>query len=398
MRKSLNIYFYSPEFLNDNHSDLIDGGIAHQYYKWASELIRQGNTVTVVVNKKGAKLNKIIFKGITVFEGDFFAFHKKIRIFLFILSFGRLYLKTGLEIFLFLKNLQKRIDIIQICSDCLLKELPSIRIPHCVRISCDIWSLFSFYYVNNSNKLLERYEKQLRSCKNIFGPSNYVANRIKNKLKLTQQIDVIETPIDINIGEEDNSFYYLLESRRYFLYFGTISRLKGCKNLADIIYKVLDKYKDLYFVLVGKQCKEGNVLLVDLIKQNAKEYRDRIIHFDKMSHNSLFPLIRGSEFCVLPSLTENFSNSCLEAMSLSKIVIGTSPFFNQIIDNGVSGFLCNSNDSNDLYLTICNVLSLPLDKRKEIENNAQKRVVSCNPQKLTNDLLNYYHRIIKEWC
>lgn len=397
MKKKLNILFICPEFLNDNHSDLVDGGIAHQYFKWASELIKRGNIVTVVVNKKGVNKTKIVFNGITVYEVDFFAYKKKIRLYLFILSLGSLYIKSGLGIFLLIKNFQKRIDIIQICSDCLLNDLPLIKIPHCIRISCDIWEYFKNSSIRISTKLLEKYEQQLGNCKYIFGPSIYIANKIKNKLKINQQIDIIETPVDQNIAKEDECLYKLLSNKKYFLYFGTISKLKGCLNLADVIYKVLDRYKEIYFVLVGKQEKENGNYIVDLIKKNSKEYEDRVIHFDKMTHNLLFPIIRGAEFCVMPSLTENFSNACIEAMSLNKIVIGTSPFFNQIIRNGISGFLCNCNDSDSLYKTICQVLSLSIEKRKEIEINAKKRATECDPQKLTNDLLNYYQRIITEW-
>lgn len=135
---------------------------------------------------------------------------------------------------------------------------------------------------------------------------------------------VIESPFVPFSGELDPAIYHEhLSTRRYLLFFGTVGLLKGVKCLAEILEPLLSRHKDLFFVFVGKEGRYGGRPMLEYVRAQAGEHDDRVLHFDRMSHASLYPIIDHAEAVVLPSRIDNFPNACIEAMSRGKIIVGT---------------------------------------------------------------------------
>ena len=130
---------------------------------------------------------------------------------------------------------------------------------------------------------------------------------------------------------------------------------------------------------------------------NFGEHQDRIIYFDKMQHDCLYPILENAKACVMPSRTENFSNTCIEAMAHKKIVIGTKPFFNQIIEDGKNGFLCEAKDPESLNAAIDKIMNLSDNELDTMEKNAYSIISRLEPDKIANQLLLYYDYVIKNW-
>ena len=61
----------------------------------------------------------------------------------------------------------------------------------------------------------------------------------------------------------------------------------------------------------------------EFILQESSAFKNRVMRLDSVRHAQLFPIIRNAAFVALPSLADNFPNTCLEAMALGKVVIGT---------------------------------------------------------------------------
>ena len=370
----MNIYLFSYEFYNEDRTGLIDGGLAHEYYKWAKQLLKLGHDVTIVSTSRG-RFSCSVFDGITVYELNPFNYFKKLISLLYKTGFVKgnetskwhFVLNRGIQLFLFFQNLKKRIDIVQYSSIVPIIDLKFI--PNCVRIASYTKGYYEAYDIEPYNKDFDAAENQMFRRNNfVFGPSKCIADAIKRELRLDKRIQIIETPFVRYTGDLDERYYNEIRGLDYVLFFGTLGRLKGCFDLAEIIYDVLDKYRDLYFVFVGKQVQWKDQWPIDFIKYKAKEYSGRIVYFDKMGHESLFPIVSGANFCLMPSRTENFSNTCVEAMSLNKIVLGSSPFFEQMIKDGETGFLCEAGDPQSMKNKIFQILSLSDSSRRIIES------------------------------
>lgn len=403
----MNIFIVTTEFLNEDATGLVDGGVANEYYKFAKQLVLKGHKVTVLVCTTIKRRKDVNYEGINVIEFNPRKYFKILKTFVY--HFKKLFNKDiksmsirqylfldGINKFLFVQNLLNKIDIVQYTTDSRLGVFPVKNIPSCVRIASYTKSFLNEYNTTNEEAINE--EKLLyKNTRFVFGPSKYIANMIKEDLNLKNEIKIIETPFFKSTQELDYKYCDSIKDKKYGLFFGTLGALKGCFDVAEIIYKVLEENKDLYFVFVGKQVEYKGILPIDYIKQKAGQYSDRIIYFDKLQHKYLYPIIQNAQFCLMPSRTENFSNTCLEAMGFAKIVIGSAPFFNQIITDGENGFLCKAKDSKSIYEKICEVLKLTFEQRENIQANALKRIEKCNIEDKTNELIEYYKYVKENW-
>jgi glycosyltransferase involved in cell wall biosynthesis len=95
-----------------------------------------------------------------------------------------------------------------------------------------------------------------------------------------------------------------------------------------------------YFLFVGRL-------------QPHKGAERRVRFLGEIRHEELYPVVRRARLVVLPSLSDNLPNAMLEAMALGRPVIGTiGTSFDEVIEDGVSGFLVRPGDSAALADTI----------------------------------------------
>ena len=124
-----------------------------------------------------------------------------------------------------------------------------------------------------------------------------------------------------------------------------------------------------------------------------------MLHYNAISHEELYPVIERAKGIVLPSLIDNLPNTCLEAMALGQIVIGTyGTSFEQLIENEQSGFLCEPGNSNNLLDTCKKILSLSTERKSIISRNARKRIDALNPEKKCQELVWYIKKIKNKKC
>jgi glycosyltransferase involved in cell wall biosynthesis len=120
-----------------------------------------------------------------------------------------------------------------------------------------------------------------------------------------------------------------------------------------------------------------------------------VLYFDRMPHASLYPIIEHAEAVVLPSRIDNFPNTCLEAMSLGKIVVGTrGASFDQLIDDGESGFLCEIDDRKSLLAAIERALAT--DDADAIGARARARIEELRPDLAGARLVEAYEELLEK--
>jgi len=230
----------------------------------------------------------------------------------------------------------------------------------------------------------------------LFCPSQIIATIAQENFR--RPVKVIESPFFLETKDLDESIYQeKMSDKRYLLYFGTLGTLKGVQDIADILLPLFTNHPDLFFVFVGKDIGfSANCSMRTYILSKSGCFTDHVIFPGKLPHSSLYPLIKHAYAVVLPSHIENFSNACLEAMGLGRIVIGTRrTSFEQLIDDGQNGFLCNANDSIDLLKAIKKVINLSETEKKCLEDNALKRLENLRPEFTVRHLIEYYKEILQ---
>ena len=87
----------------------------------------------------------------------------------------------------------------------------------------------------------------------------------------------------------------------------------------------------------------------------------------------------------------------LEAMALGKVVIGTrGTSFEELIDDGVSGVLVESDNHLELCQAMQRVWDMSDKERENIGKVAQQRVASLSPEETCSDLEQYFQKFVNQ--
>lgn len=110
--------------------------------------------------------------------------------------------------------------------------------------------------------------------------------------------------------------------------------------------------------------------------------------------NDVRNYIPNADCVVLPSYREGTSNVLLEASSMAKPCITTDTTgCREIVDNGVTGFLCRVRDGKDLADKMQKIYLLPEETRNRMGVLARKKVIREYDKKI---VLNAYLQAIEE--
>ena len=200
---------------------------------------------------------------------------------------------------------------------------------------------------------------------------------------------------------DDRIYQEKLFNKSYLLFNSSLSRLKGTHVGIEATEQLLGKYPDLYMVYAGYDYglsqNAGNTQQLSLIleRQNRK-YKGRVLYLKHLEHRELFPLIKNALACVLPSRVDNLPNSCIEAMTLGKIVIGTyGASFEQLIKNKKNGLLIKRDSPTALIKAVDWLMKLPESERLEMGERASGIVEKLSPEKVYDEMIACYRKVIK---
>lgn len=171
---------------------------------------------------------------------------------------------------------------------------------------------------------------------------------------------------------------------RYLLYVGRIERKKGVHILSRSLNTVFSGRDHITMVFAGRDCG----LKAAILRENRR-FHDRIVFLDTVEKDRLFGLIRFAELVILPSLWENLSNAGLEAMALGRPVIGTyRTAFEEIIEDGINGFLVEPGNAVDLGGKILSCLDRPDLER--IGRRAYESVLRFDSRTVASEIVAFY--------
>lgn len=289
------------------------------------------------------------------------------------------------------------IDIIQFTSLYGTALLYHEKIPAVLRLSSYAKTAFSSYQTHSPAVVRTMAFSEILSsyrCNAIFSPCKNNADAFGRDCG--RAVKVIETPFINDVQEYDNRFYdRYLDGRKYVLFFGSLYAEKGILVIAEILEKFLEKNPDYYFVFIGNAENIKGESAARILQNKAGSHGERVIISNALGHEQLYPVIRKADFIVLPSLMENLSNACIEAMYFERIVIGTDgASFEQLITHGKNGFLCRIGDSQDLLDKMQTAVLTDADRKKKMGRLARKRVDKLKPEYAVKRLLGLYEYVL----
>lgn len=296
---------------------------------------------------------------------------------------------------------RNHIDIIQFTSLYGTALFYGQRMPVVLRLSSYAKTAYASYqtYSRTAVAVMSFIERLSSArCNAVFAPCK--TNALVFGKDCKRNVKVIETPFVNDVQEYDNSYVdTYLKGKKYVLYFGSFYVEKGVLVIAEILEKFLKENPDYYFVFIGDAWQINGQSAAALLRKKAGACIDRVIINKALPHKQLYPVIKYSQFVVLPSLMENLSNACIEAMYFEKLVIGTDKAsFEQLITHGRNGLLCRINDSQDLLQKMQRVISMEAFEKKQMEKRAKQRIDRLRPEYAVKRLLKLYEYVIDHYC
>jgi glycosyltransferase involved in cell wall biosynthesis len=300
-----------------------------------------------------------------------------------------------------LKELQRKepFDLIQYpnYSSCGVFSIPLLRATHVVRTSsfAPAWNEASGIRRTFDTAVSERLETlQYRLTRNVYAPSRAMQTMLAQEAGI-RGVRLIRSPFYVETRAWDSTAYeQFLKGKSYVLYFGRFQLHKGFHTLVQALPRFLDRYRDAYAVLVGRDVHTRlGESMAAFARAECREFADRLILLENLPHAQLYPVIDGARLVALPSLVDNLPNSCLEAMGLGKIVIGTKgASFEELITDGVDGFLVPPNDPAALADKLIAAWEDP--GLNEMSVAAKHRMRDFSPEQTVTSLLAYYAEVL----
>ena len=392
----MRIAYATPEFITEDH---FDGGLANYINRVSKSLAQLGHDVHIVTlsnrnedefDHEGVMVHRVMLKP---------TWHLFNRLTRYSFTTTLHWLNFTTQTYRKLKQLHRRepFDLIQYpnYSSCGLFSIPLLRTAHVVRASSyqPSWKALAGHRRSLDAAMVERLEAlQYKLTRNIHAPSRAVQNLLMTSAR---DVRLIRTPFYVETGEWDTTVYdQFLKDKKYLLYFGRFQLHKGFHTLAQALPHFLHQHQDAHVALVGRDMETTLASsMAAFARAQCNSFADRLLIMENLPHSQLYPVIAGAHLVVLPSLIDNLPNACLEAMGLSKVVIGTiGTSFEELIVDGVNGFLVPPDDPQALAEKMIGAWT---DVRlAEMSAAAKQRVLEFAPEKTIPSLLSYYSEVL----
>jgi len=396
--EKLRIAFATPEYVTEHH---FDGGLGNYVNRVSKVLADLGHDVHVVTlshqdeatfEREGVMVHRLTLKR---------GWQTLNRLTRYSLPTTLHWLNFSTQVFRKLKQLHRKkpFHLIQYpnYSSCGVFSIPALRTVHVVRASSYDPACHDLSGLKRNLDLTfaERLQTlQYRLTRHVHVPSFAMQTILSTKIGV-RDARVIRSPFYVETHDWDTSVCErFLKDKKYVLYFGRFQLHKGFHTLVHALPRFFERYPDAYAVLVGRDMETPlGSSMVAYARAHCRQFADRLILLENLRHAQLYPVIDRSHLVVLPSLIDNLPNSCLEAMGLGKVVIGTrGTSFEELITDGVNGFLVEPNSPDALADKLISAWDYP--RLNEMATAAKQRMQEFAPEKTVASLLTYYSELL----
>ncbi|WP_113922795.1 glycosyltransferase [Cognataquiflexum aquatile] len=229
----------------------------------------------------------------------------------------------------------------------------------------------------------------------VIGISKAVADQLISLGEIpSYKAIVIYNPVALPEYSEIPSFTELNKEDKFV--FVVTCRLVPIKNIALLLREFSELINEI------KNTKIMLWIIGSGPEQNNLEKLSKILEIEKYIHffgfqKDVFPFLKQADAFVLPSLSEGFSISLVEAMLMGLPTIATKvggP--SEIIEDGKSGFLIDPGDKGDLKSRMKTTLSMNSIERNKMKENAVKRGQFFSLNSYVGNLTKLYTGLIND--
>ena len=232
--------------------------------------------------------------------------------------------------------------------------------------------------VNHGNTFTKRIAKWLYRLAMKFSREVWFLNKsdlgyFVDLLKVsTEKINILPGE-GIDTKKFNSTFLSAERKGTKFIFAGRILWAKGLRELAETAKIIKEKHPDTQFQLLGfiEPLNPNSVSIDQIETWQADGIFDFLGETD-----DVIPFLEEADCIVLPSYREGISRVLLEAAAMGKPVIASDVVgCREIVEDGVTGFLCQPKDVSELTNCIEKFLCLSEEECIEMGQKAREKVL-----------------------
>jgi len=218
--------------------------------------------------------------------------------------------------------------------------------------------------------------RSFRIATDICAVSRFVADTTSELLSLTgRPIEILPNPVDVKAFAPQPA---ISEEPGWILFVGAVCEKKGIRQLVLAMPQILAAVPHARLLVAGRDRKireTGESFTESLRKLTPPAVMNRISFLGPVAHESLPAVLARSQICVYPSHMEALPMAWLEALAMGKVVVaGNTGPASEVVEDGISGLLCNPFDPDSIARQVITVLTQP-DLARNLALNARRRAV-----------------------
>ncbi len=224
-------------------------------------------------------------------------------------------------------------------------------------------------------------------------------DKVGGYLKLPTPSFVIPNGINTKVVDQPSAnarlsaHFSQLENKSYVLFLSRIHPKKGLDLLMEAFAKVTQSFPDLYLVIAGPDNEGYQAVVEEYVQKQG--LADRVIFTGMLSGERKWAAYRDAALFVLPSYSENFGMSVVEAMACrTPVVISDQVGISADIQANEAGIVTKTNAGSVADGIL--LLLTDTDRRQKISTNARKMVQDYySVDSLSTAFLTKYKELIR---
>ena len=221
--------------------------------------------------------------------------------------------------------------------------------------------------------------------------SEFLKSTTKETFDIKRGMEVIHNFVDTEVYKRDGNrknLDMIEPDDKVIIHISNFRPVKRISSIIEVFCNISKKVKSK-LLLVGdgpEMCKIRNMV-------SKLDLDNKVIFMGRQ--NDIIPLLNISDLYMLPSKSESFGLSALEAMSCEVPVIGTSiGGLKEVVEHGISGYICDPGDIKAMSKAAVAVLA---NKKNRIKMGlaARVRAKKFDSKNIIDKYVDYYKEVLE---
>jgi glycosyltransferase involved in cell wall biosynthesis len=232
-----------------------------------------------------------------------------------------------------------------------------------------------------------------------LSPSRFLARSVEALLQRPLNYSVIPLPAFDYVGPQSIDAHpgHIVCAGRLQLMKGTLPLIKACSQMWA-------SGKDFKLTLIGGDTHFPHLdtTVGAFVREQYAKWIDsgHLTLLGQLDHSMVMEQVRHAWAVLVPSIRENFPNTCIEGMIAGQVVLASrSGGQAEMIDSeGANGFLFDWNVPGDFEQKLSQILALSRQERDQIGQRARERILSyCSPDNVVRQRVQHFETVIANY-